>query len=310
LLQLSRLFTVLNNLNIDFNNILILSSLLIPNLVNVTLPFIIIFGLSIGFIKLDKDKEIIAIYSLGLSINQIIKPLIFISFFFVLFYLLLNLFISPLVYEKYKKGEFELRNLIDLNDINNSNFIKLNDNLILDFDKKNNEYKDVFIRHNGINENIIYSKKALIINNYNEYIFDLSDGFKLSFLETGIEKLEFKNYKITFPISIKNQYNNYDKNTLTIINLIKNKDLKNILERIFDTIILVIIIFYFYINNIKINNFSLKKIFSYLLISIGIMIFHNMIKNMNIEINYYLLLNLINFLIISFYIFLNRNKVL
>ena len=74
LLQISRLFSYLNTLQIDFVNVLFLSFFLIPNLINVTLPFIIIFGLIIAFIKLDRDKEIIAIFSLGLSIKEILKP--------------------------------------------------------------------------------------------------------------------------------------------------------------------------------------------------------------------------------------------
>ena len=80
LLQVSRLLSMMNNLQIELYSIIFLSTLLIPNLINVTLPFIIIFGLVLSFIKLDKDKEIIAIYSLGLSINEIRKPLIWISF--------------------------------------------------------------------------------------------------------------------------------------------------------------------------------------------------------------------------------------
>ena len=77
LMQISRLFTIMNNLNIEFLDVLSLSFWLIPNLMNVTLPFIIIFGLVLSFLKLDKDKEIIAIFSLGLSTSVIKKPIIF-----------------------------------------------------------------------------------------------------------------------------------------------------------------------------------------------------------------------------------------
>ena len=69
LMQLSRLLSAMNNLQIEFLAIFSLSLWLVPNLINVTLPFIIIFGLVFAFAKLDKDKEIIAIYSLGLSID-------------------------------------------------------------------------------------------------------------------------------------------------------------------------------------------------------------------------------------------------
>ena len=51
LLQISRLFSIMNNLNIDFLNIIHLSSYLVPNLFNITLPFIVMFGLILTFIK-------------------------------------------------------------------------------------------------------------------------------------------------------------------------------------------------------------------------------------------------------------------
>ena len=114
LLQISRLFSYLSNFQVKFLDILNLSIFLIPNLINVILPFIVIFGIIIAFIKLDKDKEIIAIYSLGLSIKQIRIPIIYFSIIISLIYISFNYFLSPIVYDIYKKKEFELRNLIIL----------------------------------------------------------------------------------------------------------------------------------------------------------------------------------------------------
>ena len=76
LLQLSRLFNVMSHLQINSLEIIYLSLLMIPNVINVILPFLMIFGLVLSFIKLSKDKEIIAMYSMGLSINEIKKPII------------------------------------------------------------------------------------------------------------------------------------------------------------------------------------------------------------------------------------------
>ena len=66
------------------------------------MPFIIIFGIITAFIKMDKDKEITAIYSLGLGINIFKKTLSFLLIIFIIFYFLLNFFYSPMIYEKYK----------------------------------------------------------------------------------------------------------------------------------------------------------------------------------------------------------------
>ena len=308
LLQISRLFSYLNNLQIDFVNVLFLSFFLIPNLINVTLPFIIIFGLIIAFIKFDKDKEIIAIFSLGLSIKEIIKPFFLISIITIFLYLFLNLFFSPYIYDKYKQKEFDLRNSINLDNINISNFIQLDENLILDFSKKEDVFEDVFIRFIGENENIVFAKKARIIKEPKKFIFNLSEGFKLSFINNKIEKLEFENYKLNFPLKNENNYNNYDKNTLTLFNLIKYKDYKSIIERMFDTLILLTVIIFFYFNNIKDNKFSINHIFIYLFFSILIIIFQNIIKNLDFSLQFSFLLNIINFSIIYLFMLINKFK--
>ena len=308
LLQISRLFSYLNNLQIDFVNVLFLSFFLIPNLINVTLPFIIIFGLIIAFIKFDKDKEIIAIFSLGLSIKEIIKPFFLISIIAIFLYLFLNLFFSPYIYDKYKQKEFDLRNSINLDNINISNFIQLDENLILDFSKKEDVFEDVFIRFIGENENIVFAKKARIIKEPKKFIFNLSEGFKLSFMNNKIEKLEFENYKLNFPLKNENNYNNYDKNTLTLFNLIKYKDYKSMIERMFDTLILLTVIIFFYFNNIKDNKFSINHIFIYLFLSILIIIFQNIIKNLDFSLQFSFLLNIINFSIIYLFMLINKFK--
>ena len=306
LLQISRLFSYLNNLQIDFVKVLFLSFFLIPNLINVTLPFIIIFGLIIAFIKFDKDKEIIAIFSLGLSIKEILKPFFLISIIAIFLYLFLNLFFSPYIYDKYKQKEFDLRNSINLDNINISNFIQLDENLILDFSKKEDVFEDVFIRFIGENENIVFAKKARIIKEPKKFIFNLSEGFKLSFMNNKIEKLEFENYKLNFPLKNENNYNNYDKNTLTLFNLIKYKDYKSMIERMFDTLILLTVIIFFYFNNIKDNKFSINHIFIYLFLSILIIIFQNIIKNLDFSLQFSFLLNIINFSIIYLFMLINK----
>jgi lipopolysaccharide export system permease protein len=298
----------LSNLKIDFVNVLFLSFFLIPNLINVTLPFIIIFGLIIAFIKFDKDKEIIAIFSLGLSIKEILKPFFLISIITIFLYLFLNLFFSPYIYDKYKQKEFDLRNSINLDNINISNFIQLDENLILDFSKKEDVFEDVFIRFIGENENIVFAKKARIIKEPKKFIFNLSEGFKLSFMNNKIEKLEFENYKLNFPLKNENNYNNYDKNTLTLFNLIKYKDYKSMIERMFDTLILLTVIIFFYFNNIKDNKFSINHIFIYLFLSILIIIFQNIIKNLDFSLQFSFLLNIINFSIIYLFMLINKFK--
>lgn len=273
------------------------------------MPFIIIFGLILAFIKFDRDKEIIAIFSLGLSINQIKKPLIFFSLFITIIYILLNYLISPIIYDIYKKKEFELRNLIDFNNINIANFIEIDKNLILDFQKKDKEFNDVLIRFEDDIENLIYAKRAKIEKLKKEIVFNLYQGFKLSFKEDEIEKLEFESYKFKFLTKNENFYTNIDKNSITIMGLIKNKDFKAVFEKIFEPILILTIIFLFYYQNIKKNNYSIKNIFNFLIITITMIIVQNIIKNINLDLNKTILFISLNIMVPYFYIIYKRNEI-
>ena len=270
------------------------------------MPFIIIFGLIIAFIKFDRDKEIIAIFFLGLSINQIKKPIIFFAIFISIIYILLNYFISPIIYDIYKKKEFELRNLIDFNNINIANFIEIDKNLILDFHKKDGEFRDVLIRFNDELENFIYAKKANIEKLKKEIVFNLYDGFKLTFKEGEIEKLEFESYKFKFPTKNDNFYSNIDTNSITLFGLIKNKDYKSIFEKIFEPLIIVTIIIFFYFLKIKKNNYGIKKIFIFLVISITLIIVQNIIKNINLSLGKTIIFILLNIMIPYLYLIYKR----
>ena len=310
LLQVSRLVSYLNKFQVKLLDILYLSLFLIPNLVNVVIPFVAIFGILIALIKLDRDKEIIAIFSLGLNLKTIKFPIIYLSIFFSILYVFLNFFFSPFVYEHYKYKEFELRNAIDIKNINVSNFIELENKFILDFDKKNKIYENIYInfkededtKENVDNiENIIFAKKGNIVSEINNFNFTLINGYKLSLYKDKIEKLEFKKYNIKFPKKSKLIYNNYDKNTKTILDLIKNKNFKILNERFFDIIILLSIIVFLYFKIIKLNNFKIENLIQVLCVSVGVLLIQNLIKNIEISYIYFFITNILNIMLL--YIF-------
>ena len=52
-------------MHIEFLDVILLSFYLIPNIISVIAPFILIFGLLLCFIRLNKDNELITIVTLG-----------------------------------------------------------------------------------------------------------------------------------------------------------------------------------------------------------------------------------------------------
>ncbi len=308
LLQLTRLLTLTNLIQIDLFNVIYLSFFLIPNLLSVIIPFILIFGILLCFIKLNRDKEIIAIYSLGMQLKPIKFSLISFTIIITLFHIILNSFISPIVYEKYKIKEFDLRNTIDLNKMISSNFLKINNETTLDFKKNKNSFEDIFISNNSNIDNLIFAKKGIIKNESDNFIFQLNDGFKLSINDNNeIEKLEFTDYKLKINSNNKSEFDNYDRNTLTILDDIINKDYLNISYKTFDIIFSILIIYIFYNNNILKVNFSLKNNFLFIFFSISILIISQLLKNTGSDfINYSALSTLL--IVITLCLMFFKNK--
>tara|TARA_E500000331_G_scaffold52939_1_gene46320 strand:- start:528 stop:1358 length:831 start_codon:yes stop_codon:yes gene_type:complete len=273
----------------------------------VILPFIIIFGILFCFVKLNNDKEIIAIFTLGLQLKPIKYSLIVFSTIVAILYIFLNFYISPKVYEIYKYKEFELRNTIDFNKMISTNFFKINKNTTLDFKKNDNSFEDVFINFIDTEENIIFAKKGNIRNENNNFIFQLTNGFKLSINDNinQIEKLEFKNYVLELSNDNDVKFSNYDRNSLTIFDDIKNKDYLNIAYKIFDILLCLMIVFIFYRNNIVNNNFSIKNNLYFIIFSIFLLLINQLIKNSGIIFEQYLII-LFSIIIFSFIISMYR----
>ena len=295
LLQITRLLTVTNFMNIEIFDIVFLSFFLIPNIITVITPFIIIFGLLLCFIKLKRDNELIAILSSGLGLEPFRKTLIFFSLSIIIIYSFLNFYLSPIIYEKYKLNEFELRNTLDFNSMTFSNFLNLNKTTILNFSKNNNTYEDIFISYNDDKENIVYAKKGNIISEDNQYNFQLIDGFKISIDNNKqIEKLEFLNYVLKIKSQNIINDNIKDKNTFTIFDDYSSKNYLNITFKITDIILISIIILIFYKNNLSKIKLDTTNNIYFSLLCITILIINQILKNSEINfINYTLIISFI-----------------
>ena len=299
LLQITRLFTITNFLQIEVFDIFLLSLYLVPNLITIIIPFILIFGLLLCFIKLNRDNELIAILSLGFGLSPFRSSLIFFCTIIICMFTLLNFYVAPKVYEIYKIKEFDLRNTLDFNKMAFSNFLNLDNSTILDFDKNNNEYGDIFISFNDEKENFIYAKKGSIYSENNQYNFKLTNGFKISINNNKeIEKLEFLNYVLKIENKNINSGEIIDKNTFTIFEDIKNKNYINISYKLYDIFLILYVIYFFYTNNLINIKFNTNNNIYFSISSMTILIINQIMKNSEI--------NLLNFkLIISSLIFIS-----
>lgn len=288
LLQVTRLFTITNFMQINILELFLLSLFLIPNIITVIVPFILIFGLLLCFIKLNKDNELISILSLGLGLRPFKYTLFYFSIIIIFIFSFLNFYIAPTIYEKYKIQEYDLRNNLDFNNMAFSNFISINKSTILDFNKQNNEYEDIFINFYDGKDNIIYAKKGNIFNENKYFNFQLNEGFKLTINQNNqIEKLEFLNYLLKIEKKDLTEKVIYDKNTYTIFDDIKSKNYINISFKIIDVLLILYVIIIFYFNNLKKLNFKIMNCIFFSLFCISILLINQILKNSEIAlINY------------------------
>jgi len=304
--------SISNLLQIDTLSILTLSVYLVPNLFTTILPFIVIIGISITFIKLFKDREIITIFTLGMNTEAIKKPLIYFSILIILISILFNFYLSPNIYEKFKLNEYELRNTINFEKIIFSNFMELNENTIIDFKKKNDQFQDIFINYKDNKENIIFAKNGSIKKEGGNYLFSLYGGFKLTILENGdIEKLEFERYNIEFKDQKYKDYNNFDKNTSNFIEDINDKDYLNLSYKFYDSFIIILIFYFFYYYNLKNYKLKINNILFFILSSTFVLILNQIIKNLNSSLLFYILFTLsylIIFITMLYYIRIKANE--
>ena len=291
LMQLTRLFTLSNLVQIDILNIIYLSLFLLPNLFSVILPFILIFGILLCFVRLNKDKELIAIFSLGLDIKPFKNSMMLIALIIIIFYSLLNFFISPKIYEIYKLKEFELRNKLNLNKVVATNFLKINQDTTIDFEKNSNGYQDIFINFKDNEENIIFAKEGKIKSENTNIIFKLKNGFKLNINGNEIEKLDFSEYTLNFNNEKNSIFNSHDRNSFTLIDDFKNKDYLNISFKINDVLLSLVIIYIFYLNNLKDNNFNLRNNLIFIGLSLFLIINNQLLKNSETDYNTYILIS-------------------
>ncbi len=291
LLQVTRLFTITNFMNIEILDIFFLSLYLIPNIVTVITPFIIIFGLLLCFLKLNKDNELLAIFSLGFGLGPFKSVFILFSVIVLIIFSFLNFYFAPKIYEQYKINEYDLRNTLDLNKMEFSNFLNLNNTTILDFNKKDNIYEDIFISFKDKKENLIYAKKGNIFSENNQYNFQLTNGFKISIdANQQIEKLEFLNYILKIENKNINVGEIIDKNTYTIFDDLKSKNYLNIVFKIVDMLLILYVIFFFYHNNIKSIKFDINNNIFFSILCVSVLIINQILKNSNIILYNYIIL--------------------
>ena len=294
LLQFTRLFSLITVHKIPIFNVFLLSTNIIPNVTLQVLPFIVFFTIFLTSLKLHNDRELIAAYTLGITIKHIIKPILNFSVIIFIFSLIISFFLSPHYYETFKKDEFSLRNDLDINKIGVNNFYNLNKETLINFEKDSKDFINILIFQTKPLKNIIIANKAEISVNDNKFELKLFDGFKTEIKDQSNETLTYDSYNFPITLNKKEVYDNSDSNTYNLFKLIKEQKYILINHRIIDSIILLIIIYSFMILILINLQFNLTNIILVSLISIGLIFFDNVLGNLSFKNNYFIIIMYLN----------------
>ena len=299
-MQASRLLNLVTLHKIAIEKVFLLSINIIPNIITNIVPFIILFGLLLTCIKLYKDKEIVAAYTLGISVRNIIKPIIIYSLSVFSISLVLSFIISPYYYDNFKKNEFNLRNNLDIENIGLNSFYNFGNEIVINFDKKNNEFINLMIFQTKPSKSITLANKAKMNLEDNKLNLELFDGFKTDIKEKSNETLQYEKYNLSLDLKKNEVYNNLDINTFGLKKLFFEKNKQNLLiinQRLVDSLLLISIIFFLTQNILLRLQFNLFNIFLIAIIGIFIIFLDNILGNLSSKNIFIIFLMYLNILI-------------
>ena len=308
LLQTTRLLNLIVVNKIPIFRVFVLSMNIIPNTVLSILPFIIFLSILFTCFKLNRDKELVAIYVLGSSRRDVMRPFIIFSILTFILSLILSLYISPLSYETFKKDEFDLRTNLDIENIGLNNFYDFNNEIIINFEKEEDIFTNLFIYQTSPKKNIIIANKSEMDLDKNRLYLKLYDGFKAEVKETSNEILVYDKYNFDLNLNNNEIYNNSDINTHNINKLLKDRNFSIINQRIVDSLLLLVLVFII-TNHLLINlKFNLLDLVLIIIISILIIFFDNILGNLSRNSNFVIILMYCNIFLPLFLIF-KLNKI-
>ena len=178
-----------------------------PKIIHRILPFVFFVSLFYQIIQYESNNELLVFWIHGVKKIQLINVIIIYSILVGLFQILLGGYISP-------KGQDEARSFIRSSNldffpsiIREGKFVDTVKDLTIFIEKKNNsgEYENVFLKDDietssiGDKSQIIFAKRARLINEPNNRYFKLFDGKLIKTEGKKIDVFEFES--IDFSLS-------------------------------------------------------------------------------------------------------------
>ncbi|WP_028950760.1 LptF/LptG family permease [Sulfurihydrogenibium subterraneum] len=238
------------------------------------LKYQILFGFFIAWllvgISIRENNEIYAIYSLGVSQRELLKPVFIATLLFVVLSLVISLTLIP--YANQERSKFltlKVRNYI-LESIQPKNFSKINENISVYVENKENNTLHKIIIYNKSNKYLITAKEGIF---FQDKVI-LKDGYIHIPSERSFNVIKYEKYSFSLDASYVKDIPLEDYKTSQLLSVFfsKEKDYQKaysvLVDRIFFPIPFIFIGFIGFLSGLKLSN-SKETLLS-LVISISI----------------------------------------
>ena len=198
------------------------------------IPMSSLIAVIISFSRFTTDKEIFIFQFSGANVYLLMKPILLICTFNLIFLSIINFYIIPKAYNIFKSKQFELRNNISHIFLREGVFNDLEQGLTILINKRVSKFniEGVFIydTREKDKEIDIFAKQGTIILTSSGPVFQLIEGNRreVSLNGTLLNELSFKNYTINIARKkIDPKFRWLDANEKTIISLLNEEDLNS-----------------------------------------------------------------------------------
>ena len=198
LVFLVRISALTSKIQINLEELILLYSYSIPEIIFYTLPLSFIAALANVLINLSQGNELIALYALGMKSKKILRSLLLLGLLFSLLLATISLLAMPLSKQLYKAFKEEKRNEAKLNIVPGELGQKFGNYYMYVKDKTEDTFHDIVIynRTNKADEQFFSSQTGQINRKENVTSLLLHEGYGYTYADTKLQQAEYETVEV------------------------------------------------------------------------------------------------------------------
>jgi lipopolysaccharide export system permease protein len=198
LIYLVKISALTAQIQISFQELLLLFSYSVPDIIYYTLPLSFIVALSSVLIRLSSENELIALYALGFDAGKIVRSLFWISLLFSLFLLVVSLIAMPTSKQLYKSFKEEKKADAQLNIVPGKLGQKFGNYYIYVKSNDNGIYKNLVIynRSDLENEQFFASRYGQMRKHGRKGALFLIDGYGYTYGKNSLQQAKYTTLEV------------------------------------------------------------------------------------------------------------------